>query len=180
MTWEALYNFLGVKEFIYYISSPQLQDMLFPVKMIFVTFAMFFFAGVVYFMINSSWLQYKFLEDVTEFFSWQSYGSRETSKRWNKIKKRVESGLDSEFKLAIIEADDFLIETLEERGYEGKDFNETVEKAGKLVSSIMGEIMAAHEARNSVVYDPDFKLDAERAKKVLNIYEQAINSIGLG
>jgi len=180
MTWEAVYNFLGIKDFIYFISSPQIQEMLFPVKMIFVAFAMFFLAGVIYFMINSSWLQYKFLEDVAEFFSWQSYGTRETSKRWNKIKKRIESGSDSEYKLAIIEAEDFLIEVLEERGYEGKDFEETVKKAGKLISSIEEEIVAAHEVRNSVVYDPDFKLDAERAKKTLNIYEQAINSIGLG
>lgn len=179
MTWEAVYNFLGIKDFIYFISSPQIQEMLFSVKMIFVAFAIFFLAGVIYFMLNSSWLQYKFLEDVTEFFSWQSYGTRETSKRWNKIKKRVESGLESEYKLAIIEAEDFLIEVLEERGYEGKDFEETVKKAGKLISSIEEEIVAAHEVRNSVVYDPDFKLDAERAKKTLNIYEQAINSIGL-
>jgi len=94
MTWDELYNILGVRDFIYFISSSQLQDYLFPVKIVFVTFAMFFLAGVIYFMINSSWLQYKFLEDVTEFFSWQAYGSREINRQWRKIQKRAEGGTE--------------------------------------------------------------------------------------
>lgn len=179
MTWETLYNLLGIKDFIYYISSPQLQDMLFPVKLVFAVFAMFFLAFVIYFMINSSWLQYKFLEDVTEFFSWQSYGSRAASKQWSRIKKKAESGIESDYKLAIIDADDFLAEVLDSRGYEGKDFKETISKAGKYVALILKEVLAAHEVRNSIIYDPDFKLTSEQAKEILDVYESAVNSIGL-
>lgn len=179
MSWEQFYNLFGIKDFIYFISSSQIQDMLFPVKLIFVSFAMFFLAFVIYFMINSSWLQYKFLEDVTEFFSWQSYGSREMSKRWNKIRKRIESGAEGDYKLAIIDADDFLEEVLDDRGYEGKDFNEMIQKSSKLISSILNDVLAAHEVRNSIVYDPEFKLSAEQAKKILTTYELAINEIGI-
>jgi len=179
MTWETLYNWLGIKDFIYFISSPAIQDALFPVKLVFVAFAFFFLAFVIYFMINSSWLQYKFLEDVTEFFSWQSYGMRQISKQWNRIKNRIHSGSESEYKLAIIEAEDFLSEVLDDRGYEGKDFEETIKKAGKMIAPILNDILSAHETRNSIVYNPDYKLDAEAAKKLLDIYESAINSIGI-
>jgi hypothetical protein len=179
MSWDAVYNFFGIKDFIYYISSSQIQDMLFPVKLIFVFFAMFFLAFVIYFMINSSWLQYKFLEDVTEFFSWQAYGFREISKQWDKIKKRIESGAESDYKLAVIDAEDFLIEVLEKRGYEGKDFKESVEKAGRLLAPILNDLVQAHETRNSIVYNPDFKLSADQAKKILSAYEAAINSVGV-
>ena len=126
MTWEAVYNFFGIKDFIYFISAPQIQDMLFPIKLVFVFCAFWFLAFVIYFMLNSSWLQYKFLEDVSEFFSWQAYGQRELKKQWNKIKQRIESGAESDYKLAIIDADDLLTEVLDDRGYEGKDFEETV------------------------------------------------------
>jgi hypothetical protein len=180
MNWETVYNFFGIKDFIYFISSPAIQDMLFPVKLVFVVFAMFFLAFVIYFMINSSWLQYKFLEDVTEFFSWQSYGLRQISKRWDKIKKIVASGTESEYKLAIIESEDFLSSVLDDNGYEGENFEETVKKAGKLIAPILNDVLAAHEVRNSIVYNPDFKLDIEQAKKILNIYESAINNIGKG
>ena len=177
--WIWLYNQLGITDFIYFISSPQLQDYLFPVKLIFVTCGMFFLAFVIYFMINSSWLQYKFLEDVSEFFSWQSYGSRQMSKRWAKIKKRIESGSEADYKLAVIEADDFLAEVLDDRGYEGKDFKEAVTKAEKMIAPILNEVLQAHEIRNSIVFNPDFKLSAEQAKKILGVYESAINNIGI-
>lgn len=179
MTWEQVYNFFGIKDFIYFISSPQIQDMLFPIKLVFVAFAMFFLAGVIYFMVNSSWLQYKFLEDVTEFFSWQSYGMRQISKRWNTIKKRINLGSEAELKLALIEADDFLKEVLEDAGFEDKNFEESVKKAGRLISPISKDILSAHELRNSIVYNPDYKLNLEQAKKMLGVYESAINTIGV-
>lgn len=179
MTWEALYNLLGIKDFIYYISSPQLQDMLFPVKLVFVFFAMFYLAFVIYFMLNSSWLQYKFLEDATEFFSWQAMGQKEMDKLWAKIKKRTETGTEADYKLSIIDADDLFAEVLDSRGYEGNDFKETIQKAAKLLAPIMSEILAAHEVRNSIVYNPNFKLSADQAKKILDVYETAVNSIGM-
>ena len=73
-------------------------------------------------MINSSWIQYNFLEDVADFFSWQAYGQRRMEKQWSRIRKRAESGAESDYKLAIIDADDFLTELLDNRGYEGETF----------------------------------------------------------
>ncbi len=178
MTWEALYNYLGIRDFIYYISDPQLQDMLFSVKLVFVCFAMFFLAGVIYFMINSSWLQYKFLEDVTEFFSWQSYGLRSITKRWKKIKEKLGTEVEAEYKLAVIEADDFLAEMLEERGFLEENFEEAIKKAGKGMLPNIEEILSAHEVRNSVVYNPDFKVSAEMVKNILSVYETAITNLG--
>jgi hypothetical protein len=180
MTWEIVYNFLGITDFIYYISSPQIQDMLFPVKLVFVACAMFFLVMVIYFMINSTWLQYKFLEDVTEFFSWQAFGQREMKKQWSKITKRIESGSESDYKLAIIDADDFLAEVLDDGGYEGKDFAESIEKASKMLDPILIDVMKAHEIRNLIVYNPDYKLSTEQAKRILDTYQTAVNSIGMG
>jgi len=179
MTWEYLYNFFGIKDFIYFISSSQIQDALFPIRIICIFFALFFLLFVIYFMLNSSWLQYKFLEDVTEFFSWQAYGRREMSKQWSKIKKRTESGAESDYKLAIIDADDFLAEVLDNRGYDGENFEENIKKAGKLIAPILEDVLKAHETRNSIVYNPDFKLSADQAKKILDTYESAANDIGI-
>ncbi|MEK7562714.1 MAG: hypothetical protein AAB509_03485 [Patescibacteria group bacterium] len=179
MSWESFYKLLGIRDFIYFISDPQIQDALFPVKLVFVFFAMFFLCGVIYFMINSSWLQYKFLEDVTEFLSWQSYGLRAITKRWKKIKEKLDTGVEAEYKLAIIEADDFLGEMLEERGFLEKTFQESVKKAGKGMLPNLEEILSAHELRNSIVYNPDFKIDVETAKNILAVYETTINNLGV-
>ena len=129
-------------------------------------------------MINSSWLQYKFLEDVGEFFSWKAYGDREMSKKWDKIKKRIKSGSESDYRLAIIDADDLLLQVLDERGYEGDNLVDVINKAGKLMESISKDVLAAHEARNSIVYNPDFKLSADQAQKLLSVYESAVRTVG--
>ncbi len=180
MTWEILYNALGIKDFIYFISSSQIQDMLFPVKLVFVLCSALFLILVVYFMLNSSWLQYKFLEDVTEFFSWQAFGQREMSKQWSKIKKRTDSGAESDYKLAIIDADDFLLEVLDNRGYDGDSFESGIKDAGRLIAPILDDLLHAHDVRNSIVYNPDYKLSVVDAKKILETYEAAANGIGLG
>lgn len=179
MSWEQVYNFFGIKELIYFISDPRIQDMLFPVKLVFACFSTGMFILIIYFMMNSSWLQYKFLEDVTEFFAWQSYGLREVSRRLARIKKRTESGSDADYKLAIIDLDDFLNEVFDYRGYEGKTFEDSVKKAGRLIMPSQDEVIQAHQTRNSIVYNPNFNLSQDQAKKIMTIYESAINSIGL-
>jgi len=179
ITWEYIYNLLGIKDFIYFISSSQIQDMLFPVKLVFIFFSIFFLVAVIYFMLNSSWLQYKFLEDVTEFFSWQAFGQRQMEKQWERIKKRTETGAESDYKLAVIDADDFLAEVLDNRGYDGNDFEDTLKKAGRLIADILEDVLKAHEIRNFIVYNPDYKLSVEQAKKVLATYESAAKEIGM-
>ena len=91
----------------------------------------------------------------------------------------MESGAEADYKLAIIDAEDFLSETLEKAGYEGKNFEETVQKSGRLLSGILSDLVKAHEVRNSIVYDPDFKLSADQAKKALDAFEAAVNTVGL-
>ena len=179
MSWEYIYNLLGIKEFIYFISSPDLQETLFPVKLVFVFFTMFFLAAVIYFMVNSSYLKYQFFEDVTEFFSWQAYGLREIANRWRRIQKRAETGAESEYKLALIEADDYLNEMLEDRGFKGENFEELVNNAGKIILPNLDEILSAHEVRNSIVYSPDYKINLDRVRKILTIYETATKNIGV-
>ena len=179
LTWEQLYDLLGVKDFIYFISSPSIQDQLFWVKLVFVFFTVFFFCAVMYFYVNSSYLHYQFLQDVTEFFSWQAYGLIEINKRWNKITRKLAQGNENDYKLAIIEADEFLHHTLEERGYKGDTFEELVNHAGRRLLPNFEDILDAHAVRNSIVYNANYVIDVEQAKKMLADYEHAIKNISI-
>lgn len=179
MTWEQIYDYFGIRDFIYFISSPGIQEMLFPVKLVFIFFAMFFLCAVIYFYFKSSYMQYQFLQDITEFFSWRAYGLREVEKRWNKIKKNIKSGTENEYKLAIIEADDFLYQTLEESGYQGETFEELVNNVSKKMMPNLENILDFHSIRNSIVYYPSYRLDLEKAKKILSDYESTIKNLSL-
>lgn len=176
--WDDVYNSLGIKDFIYFISSPSIQETLFPAKVVFIFFTVFFFCAVIYFYINSSYIHYHFLQSFTDFISLQSFGVREINKRWKKIIKKTESGKESEYKLAIIEADDFLRQILEEKGTEEETFEELVNISKKIIPNFE-DILSAHSIRNSIVYDSDYGLDLEKAKKILSYYENAIKNISV-
>ncbi len=177
--WDQIYNYFGIRDFIYFISSPIIQDALFPIKIVFIFFTVFFFCAVMYFYINSSYIQYQFLQDVIEFFSKETYGLRKVTKSWKKIKKRMEMGSESELKLATIEADDFLYQILQDMGYQGETFEESIQDASKKILFNLQDILEAHTIRNSIVYEPDYKLDLEKAKKILSIYENTIKNIAI-
>ena len=99
-----------------------------------------------------------------------------TGSRWKKIVKKTSSGQEADYKLAIVEADDFFNQVLLEKGFKGESFEELIQAARKVILNTE-DITAAHNLRNSVVYDPDYKLDSEDAKKVLLDYEDAIKTI---
>ena len=177
--WERLYQMFGVQDVMHFISSSDLQNAVLPAKIVFILFTLFFFGAVMYFYFNSSYLRFQFLQDVAEFFSWKAYGLREVSKRWNKITKRVGSGSESDYKLAIVEADYFLMKTLEDRDYEGETFEELMNGVSKKMLPNFDDILAAHAVRDSIVHEPDFKLDIEDGKKILATYESAINILSV-
>lgn len=177
ITWEYIYSLLGITDFIHFIDSPAIQDALFPIKLVFVLFTAFFFAAVMYFYINSSYIQYHFLQDTVEFLSWQPYGLRQINKRWQKIMKKVEGGSEDEYKLAIMEADEFLYKTLEDKGFDGETFEELLKSASSKIVPSYETILSAHGVRNSIVHDSDYKLNLESAKTILSNYEKAIKGV---
>lgn len=175
--WDLLFQYFGIKDFITFISSPAIQEQLVPVKIVFILFTGFFLCAIVWFYLNSSYLSNQFLQDTTEFLSWQAYGMREINKRWAKLVKKAQVGNEDDVKLAVIEADDFLYQVMEEAGLEGDNFEQFLENARKKVTLNVNSIMEAHAIRNSIVYNPDYRLEAEKGRKLLSDYENAIKTV---
>lgn len=166
-----------INEIIELIKSPQLQSELLPAKVIFIFFSVFFFVSIIYLMFTSSYLKNEFIIDVKAFFAWQSASLQKITKRWKKIQKRIETGTEQEYKLAVIEADDLLRDVLDEKGFTGKTFEERIKQIEKTQLPNLDEILEAHKIRNSIVYDPDYKLDSDRAKQILEFYDKGIKSV---
>ncbi len=177
--WDYIYQVLGIKDFIYFISSPAIQEHLLGIKLVFIAFTIFFFVAVIYFYANSSYLQQQFVQDTSEFLSWQPYGLRMINRRWQKIIKKAEGGNESELKLAIIDADDVLYQVMEELNFDGETFEELLASASKKMPNYQ-DIVYAHAARNSIVYNPDFALEADEARRILASYENAIKTLSVG
>lgn len=167
----------AIKDIILLITSPELQRELLPAKVVFIFFTIIFFASIIYFMFNSSYLKYQFIYDVRGFFNIGAPDLRKIIKRWNRIKKRKETGAEYEYKLALMEAEELFNDVLKDKGFEGKNFEERVQNVEEIQLPNIEEILEAHRIRNSVAHDPNYKLSVEEANKVLGIYERGIKSI---
>ncbi len=91
----------------------------------------------------------------------------------------MKTGSLEEYKIAMMEADDFLCQTLEDRGFKGESFEELIKDAGQKVITNLQEIMQAHNMRNAIVYNQDYDLSLESAKNILSQYEQAIKNASI-
>jgi hypothetical protein len=93
---------------------------------------------------------------------------------WGKISKRLESGNVSEYKVAVIEADNLIDDLIKRMGYQGENMKErlNVIPAGHLNN--LEEIKAAHEIRNKIIHEENFSLSKEEAKKILHDYSELL------
>lgn len=102
---------------------------------------------------------------------------KKLSKKWVKIEERLESGEETELKLAVIEADKFFDDVLKKCGYLGKDMGERLKKVSASQISNIDDIWQAHKIRNNVVHDVDYKLTAVDAEKAIKSYRKALEEL---
>jgi len=172
---------MSIKEafdlFISTISSPELQAELFWAKAVFIFFTVAFLLTIIYFIFNSSYLRYRFFIDFQDFFNLEPVGLRKIAGRWKAVRKRIETGSEYEYKLAIMEAEDLFNDVLIEKGFAGDSFEKRVDSVEKIQLPNPDEILEAHKIRNFVAHDPNYKINKEEAGKVLDVFEKGIRGI---
>jgi hypothetical protein len=164
-------------QLINFITSPQLQAALLPLKIIFIAVSLAMLAFIIFFVLKTNWLRFAFLQNAVEFLSYRPYGLRKITKSWAKILARLETASEQEYKLAVIEADSMLEDILKRMGYPGSNLEEIL---GNLTSATLpniDEIFQAHRLRNNIVHDPNFHLSLDQARKTLQVYEKAFDSL---
>jgi len=168
---------MNINDIISFILNPTFPDWVLVLKTIFILVSLVFVGFIIFALIKTTWLKRMIIWDAQEFLTYRPFGVSKVVRRWQKIKKRLETGIESEAKLAIIEADKTLDDTLKRMGFGGVSLGE---RLGRLtVASLpnIEEVKQAHKIRNNIVHDPTYRLDLEEAKKVISIYEKALTDL---
>lgn len=98
---------------------------------------------------------------------------KKLAKRWEKIKGKLKTGSEDQYKLAIIEADKLIDSLIFRMGYkDGKNFGERLGKIPPGQIEDISDIKEAHTIRNRVILDEKFKVDRELAAKTLALFEK--------
>lgn len=146
-------------------------------KISFIAFSLALIGFIIFVLVRTNWLQFFILYDTVEFSTYRPYGIRKIEREWKIITARLDTGLESEYKLAVIEADNIMDDTFKKMGYGGETLGEKLDKLTSATLPNIEEIREAHLIRNNIIHDPDYRLSLDDARKVLEIYEKAFRDL---
>jgi hypothetical protein len=159
-----------------YLFSPELQQSLYPMKIVFFIFGFFFFAGTVWFFFNTTWFKKIFLQNFIEMITYKGYWRVGAKNKWDKITSKIKKHRESDCKLALIEAESMLDEVLSQRGYTGSLGEKLNQIKADTVSNIE-EVRGAHAIIRDIKHDPNYKISVNQADWILDNYRKMFREI---
>lgn len=98
-------------------------------------------------------------------------------KRWEKLKARLQSANVSQYKAAVLEADELTDEILAKIGYPGENMGERLSAITLNQLETIEELKQAHELRNEIVRKGDFALDQRKAEEIVGVYQKTLETL---
>ncbi len=105
--------------------------------------------------------------------------ARSRKREWSAIEARLASNAPSEYKVAVLEADNFTDKMLAEMGYEGADLGGRLTAIPPGHFAKLDALREAHEIRNRIVLDHEYTPDRVEATRVLKLYHAFLDEAEL-
>lgn len=102
----------------------------------------------------------------------------EKLEEWQDIVDHIESDNESQWKLALIDADKLLETALRTEGYEGESIGDrlkTAEAHGGF--SALQDAWEAHKVRNRIAHESGFELTKREARRAVELYKSALTGL---
>lgn len=99
------------------------------------------------------------------------------NERWQAVLDHLNSANESEWKLAIIEADKLIDDLLIQKGYNGESMAERLSLISKRELESLDFLWEAHKVRNRIVHKLGFKINRNEALRVVSYYGEALKDL---
>ena len=117
--------------------------------------------------------------EIREALARDAEADRNTNPRWKYILTILESPNESDWRMAIIEADTMLDELLQERGFTGESLGERLKAAESSGFATLQSAWDAHTTRNQIAHaGSEFPITQVEARRVIKIYENVFEELG--
>lgn len=97
--------------------------------------------------------------------------------QWQAISARFESGLEADWRTALIEADDLANEILERIGFSGESLAERMEQISSNQFPEIQDLKEAHRVRTNIENIPGYKLYRTEAESALKKYQKGLEAL---
>ena len=146
-------------------------------KIFFILFNLGVIAFIIYVWVSTTYLRRLFVWDIIEFFTYRAWDSRLIDNDWRKIRKRLLSKSETEYKLAVIDADLLVNDVLTRSAFEGKTLADKLQNAKAERFTDIEAMKNADQVYQKIVGDPTFELDYQTAKTAILAFEQGLKDI---
>ena len=92
-------------------------------------------------------------------------------KKWERVRVKMRDENESRYKVAIIEADNIIDDLIGRMGYKGENMGERLAGINPGQIENIEDLKKAHEVRNRIIHEEDFRLTKEQAEEILGYYE---------
>lgn len=137
-----------------------------------------FLIGIAYCIWGSQLLTLQ-VERWIDILNIKTLSKRRAIRGWRQIKKRLKSDNETNFKLAILEADRIFDEILKLSGLTGETMDERLKRANEEQVANLEQLKQVHRVASRISSDPDFKVGSKLAHEVIKIYEELFGEYGL-
>lgn len=95
------------------------------------------------------------------------------AEKWQIVQNHVGSDNQSDWRLAILEADIMLDEILDKLGFQGDSIGDKLKGVDPSEFLTLAEAKEAHHVRNQIAHQGvDYKVDQREAKRVISLYQK--------
>jgi len=148
-------------------------------KFLFIGFSVLALAIIALLIPRISWTQFRIKDEFMAYSKFNTGVTQKITKIWLKVASRLNTNIESEYKLALIEADDILDKALKTQGFQGETVGDRLKQITSDIIPNIDEIKEAHKVRNNIIHDPDYHLTYEITRKSLDVYENTLKGFGL-
>ncbi|MBI2633828.1 MAG: hypothetical protein HYW80_00780 [Parcubacteria group bacterium] len=160
-------------------SSPEVQWLIFFLKIFSWTLSIFFAVGIVV-LVRKLNMPKKYRAIAKEYVLPGATPSKtKFQDEFEKIKTRLALGKEEEDRLALAEADRLLDLALRSLGYEGETVVEKLSQIKPAHLKNTEEAFLAHEIRNREIHEPTQPLEHHKAEEAILLYEKILRELGM-
>jgi hypothetical protein len=140
-------------------------------------------AGLIVFLLYIVFRTGKVQKEVHEKFHPVQTASVEATtpvnQSWKRIQGYIQSPQESQWRLAIIEADIMLGDLLEHLGLVGDSIGDKLKTVDKSNFRTIDLAWDAHKVRNQIAHDSSFMLTERETKRVIGLFEEVFKEFGI-
>jgi len=110
---------------------------------------------------------------------YQTVGEKPGKSQWEVVERHAASASESDWRLAILEADILLDDILRARGFVGESLGERLKNADRSDFQTLDKAWDAHKLRNTIAHEGiNFPLSERETRRIIALYAEVLREFG--